>query len=184
MHGHHDRDGTVKSSNHSPLFACPDRGRCQPFQWPGLPRSERTRGDPNISTAVRISRIWAKTTAALVSAGLGLAGASPGAVCLGAGGGSTVGGVGRAVGGAVASTGHDSLHVCSVRNLGTAHAPERGAGLVALGTTLLVCRQVEGDEENEVGAENEETGESGKLLTSAGAVVGHPGEVGRGEVCV
>jgi hypothetical protein len=64
------------------------------------------------------------------------------------------------------------------------HAPERGAGLVALGASLLVCRQVEGDEEHEVGAENEETGESGKLLTSAGTVVGHPGEVGRGKVCV
>lgn len=77
---------------------------------------------------------------------------------------------------------HDLLHIRGVRNLCAAHAPERGASLATLGTALLVGREVEGDEKDEVGAENEETGEGGKLLAGASAVVGHPREVSRGEV--
>lgn len=82
----------------------------------------------------------------------------------------------------MSGTRHDLLHVCGIRHLGTAHAPERSAGLTTLSTALLVRREVERDEEEEVGAKNEETREGGELLAGAGAVVGQPREVGGGEV--
>jgi hypothetical protein len=49
---------------------------------------------------------------------------------------------------------------------------------------LLVGSKVEGDEEDEVGADGDDTGESSELLAGALAGIGHPGEVGRGEVGV
>lgn len=49
---------------------------------------------------------------------------------------------------------------------------------------LLVGGEVEGDEQNEVRADGNDTRESSKLLARALSSVGHPGEVGRGEVGV
>lgn len=49
---------------------------------------------------------------------------------------------------------------------------------------LLVGGEVEGDEEEEVRAENTDTGEGSKLLTRALAGGGHPGPVSRSEVSV
>lgn len=49
---------------------------------------------------------------------------------------------------------------------------------------LLVCGEVEGDEQNEVRADGNDTRESSKLLARALSSVRHPGEVGRGEVGV
>lgn len=49
---------------------------------------------------------------------------------------------------------------------------------------LLVRGEVEGDEEDEVGGENSNTGKGGELLSSTLAGVGHPLEVGGGEVGV
>ena len=51
------------------------------------------------------------------------------------------------------------------------------------GSGLLVCRQVEGDEEQEVGGEDADAGNGGEFLAGAGAGVWQPGEVGGGEVC-
>lgn len=63
-----------------------------------------------------------------------------------------------------------------------AHAAERLAGL-GLAALLVGC-EVEGDEEDEVGAEDTDTSKGGKFLTGTLARIGHPGEVGRGEVGV
>lgn len=49
---------------------------------------------------------------------------------------------------------------------------------------LLVRGEVEGDEEDQVGAEGDDTSKGSELLASALASVGHPGPVGRGEVGV
>lgn len=49
---------------------------------------------------------------------------------------------------------------------------------------LLVCGEVEGDEEEEVGAEDGHASECSELLAGAFAVVWHVGKVGRGEVGV
>lgn len=50
--------------------------------------------------------------------------------------------------------------------------------------TALVSGEVERDEEDQVRADDAHAGEGGKLLTSAAAGIGHPGEVGGGEVGV
>lgn len=72
---------------------------------------------------------------------------------------------------------------CDVGELGVL---EGAGGLAARGAlaVLLVGRDVEGDEEEEVGAEDAHAGEGGELLAGALAGVGHPVEVGRGEVGV
>ena len=63
-----------------------------------------------------------------------------------------------------------------------AHAAQRlASGLLAV---LLVGSEVERDEEDQVRAENGDTREGRKLLTSALASIGHPGEVGGSEVGV
>lgn len=54
----------------------------------------------------------------------------------------------------------------------------------ALWLRLLVCRGVEGDEEQEVRGQDADAGDGGELLACAFAVVGHPGPVGGGEVGV
>lgn len=70
-----------------------------------------------------------------------------------------------------------------VRDLGVLE----GAGGLAAGgalAVLLVGCDVEGDEEEEVRGDDTHAGEGGEFLACALACVGHPGEVGRGEVGV
>lgn len=62
------------------------------------------------------------------------------------------------------------------------HATKGLAG--SLLAILLVGSGVEGDEEEEVGSEDSNAGESSELLASAVAHVGHPVEVCRSEVGV
>lgn len=57
------------------------------------------------------------------------------------------------------------------------------AGTAGLGS-LLVGSDVEGDEKEEVRADDSHAGEGGELLAGALAHVGNPGEVSRGEVGV
>lgn len=104
---------------------------------------------------------------------LSLARASGGAIGLSSSGGSTV-----AV--SVGSDGGLDVQRVGKRSLG--HATERLAGGAL--AALLVGSKVERNEENQIRAENRNTRESGKFLASALAGVGHPGEVGRGEVSV
>jgi hypothetical protein len=66
----------------------------------------------------------------------------------------------------------------SLRHAAEALSAARGLSL------LLVGGEVEGDEEDKVRADGDDTRESSKLLTRALASVRHPGEVGRGEVGV
>ena len=73
--------------------------------------------------------------------------------------------------------------ILRVGQRGLAHPAKRLAGSRAL-VVLLVGGEVEGDEKDEVRAENAHAREGGKLLTSALAGIGHPGEVGRGKVGV
>ena len=54
----------------------------------------------------------------------------------------------------------------------------------ALVTGLLVCCEVEGDEKEEVGAEDGHASECGKFLAGAFAIVWHVGKVGGSEVGV
>jgi hypothetical protein len=63
------------------------------------------------------------------------------------------------------------------------HASEGLASTRRL-SSLLVRGEVEGDEENEVRADNNNTSKGGKLLSSTLAGVGHPGEICKGKVCV
>ena len=72
---------------------------------------------------------------------------------------------------------------CDVGELGVLEGARGLAARRAL-AVLLVRRDVEGDEEQEVGAEDAHAGEGGELLARALAGVGHPLEVGRGEVGV
>lgn len=60
----------------------------------------------------------------------------------------------------------------------------QGAGCPAatLGHRLLVCSEVEPDEEEQVRGDDDHSGDSSKLLTCALAHVGHVGSVGAGEV--
>lgn len=65
---------------------------------------------------------------------------------------------------------------------GLAHSAKRlASGLLAV---LLISGEVERDEQDQVGAENANTGECGELLTSTFSSIGHVGEVGRCEVSV
>ena len=100
-------------------------------------------------------------------------------------GGSTVGldscGLGLTVAGSRSSAAISSLAVDGIRQRGLAHAADGLAATRAL-AVLPVGGEVEGDEEEEVRGQDTNTSESGKLLTSAGANVGKPGPVGRGEV--
>lgn len=83
---------------------------------------------------------------------------------------------------AVGVAGNGLGNVVRVRERSLAHTPE---GLASLRlAALLVGREIEGDEEDEVRAEDTNTSEGGKLLTCALASVRHPGPVGRGEVGV
>jgi len=70
-----------------------------------------------------------------------------------------------------------------VRERGLGHLAERLAGAGGL-LVLLVGGEVEGDEENEVRADDTHTSKGSELLASALAGIGHPGVVGRGEVGV
>ncbi|KAI6755183.1 hypothetical protein HG531_004289 [Fusarium graminearum] len=107
-----------------------------------------------------------------VASHLSLAGSGRGAVGLGASGRGTV----RLLDG----SGLDQVRV-GKRSLGhAAEALSAGRGL----SLLLVGGEVEGDEEDEVRADGDDTGESSKLLARALASIGHPLEVGRGEVGV
>lgn len=69
------------------------------------------------------------------------------------------------------------------QSLGLGHASESLAGTRWL-ALLLVGGEIEQDEEDEVGAEDDDAGECSKLFSCTLAVVGHPGKVGRGEVRV
>lgn len=93
------------------------------------------------------------------------------AVRLGTSRGSTVG---LALDGGGAEVGKGSL----------AHSSKTLAGGVARLSVTLVSGQVERDEENEIRAEDGNTGKGSELLASALAGVGHPGPVSRGEVGV
>lgn len=104
---------------------------------------------------------------------LSLARSGGGAVGLGASSGGTVG---------LALDG-GSLNQMRVGEGSLGHASKALAAARRL-ALLLVCGEVEGDEEDQVGAEGDHTGKGSKLLASALASVGHPGPVGRGEVGV
>lgn len=110
---------------------------------------------------------------------LRLARASDGAVGATSGSRGSVG-LGVAIGGGTVST--------SGSNLELGHVDHRLSSSVATGTAglrgLLVGGDVERDEEEQVRADDGDSGESGELLTSALAHIGSPGEVGRGEVGV
>ena len=107
-----------------------------------------------------------------VTSHLSLARSNGTAVGLSTGSGSTVGLLGR--------SGLDQVRV-GKGSLG--HASEALSAARSL-SLLLVGGEVEGDEEDKVGADGDDTRESSKLLARALASVGHPGEVGRGEVGV
>ena len=105
-------------------------------------------------------------------------------------------GLARAGNGTVGAAGRDSSTVGLGSTVGTsrggdlevAHVDERLLASVAaraanLGS-LVVCSNVEGDEEQQVRGDDTNTGESGELLTGTLAHVGSPGEVGGGEVGV
>lgn len=66
---------------------------------------------------------------------------------------------------------------------GLGHLAERLAGAGSL-LVRLIGGKVEGDEENQVRADDTHTSEGSELLASALAGIGHPGVVGRGEVGV
>lgn len=69
------------------------------------------------------------------------------------------------------------------RDLLILHLNQRaGSPAAALGDGLLVCGEVETDEEEEVRGDDNHSGDSSELLTSALAQVGHLREVGAGEV--
>jgi hypothetical protein len=72
---------------------------------------------------------------------------------------------------------------CNVWELGIL---ERARSLAACGalSVFLIGRNVEGDEEEEVRADDTDTREGGELLAGAFAMVRHPWKVGRGEVGV
>jgi hypothetical protein len=98
-------------------------------------------------------------------------------------GGGTVGpgaGSSGTVGLALDGGGLDQVRV-GKRSLGHAAKALATARRLAL---LLVCGEVEGDEEDQVGAEGDDTSKGSELLASALASVGDPGPVGRGEVGV
>lgn len=92
-----------------------------------------------------------------------------------AGNGTRAGGLGAGGGGL-------SNQVVRVGQRGLRHAAKALAG--SRGLVLLVGGEVERDEQNQVRAEDNDTSKGSKLLTSALAGIGHPGEVGRGEVGV
>jgi hypothetical protein len=107
-----------------------------------------------------------------VASHLSLTGSSRGTVGLGSSGGGTVGLLDR--------SGLDQVRVGKRGLRHAAEALSAGRGL----SLLLVGGEVEGDEEDEVRADGDDTRESSKLLARALASVGHPLEVGRGEVGV
>ena len=77
----------------------------------------------------------------------------------------------------------NTLHkVVGIGQRSLRHAPERLA-VVGL-RVLLIGRDVERDEEHQVRRENTDASKSGELLAGTFAMVGHPGEVGGGEVGV
>ena len=120
--------------------------------------------------------------------------ARAGGSAVGPGGAGSAGTVSVAVGMAVAVTvgGSVGLLGAAIESLldhlgvgkrSLAHLAQRLAGGRSL-LVLAVGGKVEGDEEHKVRAENTHAAEGSKLLTSAGAGIGHPLEVGGGEVGV
>lgn len=94
-------------------------------------------------------------------------------------GGGTVGLGSSGAGTGLADVGS---HMDGVGQRSLAHAAQGlASGSLAV---LLVGGEVEGDEENQVRAEDANASKGSKLLTSALASIGHVGEVGRGEVGV
>lgn len=71
--------------------------------------------------------------------------------------------------------------VVGIREGSLAHSSQTLASTRGL-AVLLVGREVEGDEQHQVRAENDDTGESSELLSGALAGIGNPGPVGGGEV--
>lgn len=71
-------------------------------------------------------------------------------------------------------------------DLEVSHIDQRLLASVAAGASglgsLVVGGNVEGDEKNQVGADDANTSQGSEFLAGALAHVGHPGEVGRGEV--
>lgn len=86
---------------------------------------------------------------------------------------------------AVLLLGHD-LSMGKSCNIWELRILERACSLAACGalSIFLVGCDVEGDEQEEVRADDTDAREGGKLLTGAFAVIRHPWEVGRGEVGV
>lgn len=76
--------------------------------------------------------------------------------------------------------------MCESCNIGEFGVLERACCLSSSGSfaIFLVCSDVKEDEEDEVGGDRDDTGESGKFFSCAFARVGHPRPVGGGEVCV
>ena len=85
------------------------------------------------------------------------------------------------------STASSSLDRVDIRDLETRHINCSFGGSVAplaLTGRLLVGSNIEGDEEKEVGAEDDHSRDGGEFLTSTSSDVGHPLPVRRGEVGV
>lgn len=91
----------------------------------------------------------------------------------------------RAVG---AASGLGALGTGRGRNFKVPHVDQRFLASVAAGTSslggLIVGGNVEGDEQDQVGADDADTSQGSEFLTGTLAHVGKPREVGRGEVGV
>lgn len=121
---------------------------------------------------------YKETTICSISNRLRLARAGDGAVRAAVGHRRAIGSRGVAVG--LGAGGGGDLEVPHVDQGLLASVAARTANFGG----LVVCGNVEGDEEEQVRGDDGNTGESGELLTSALAHVGSPWEVDRGEVRV
>ena len=72
--------------------------------------------------------------------------------------------------------------VVRIRKRSLAHSSQTLASAGGL-AILLVGREVEGNEQHQVRAENDDAGKSSELLSGALAGIGDPGPVGGSEVC-
>ena len=75
---------------------------------------------------------------------------------------------------------------CNIWDFGACHGAKGASGFSACWffALFLVGRDVEKDEEDEVGGDYSHACECSELFSSTVASVWHPEEVGRGEVCV